>query len=465
VCGVLLHSGFNFNSNTEAKKALDMVIKTAGYLPTHFVILAADVDNAYACEDPNSSNRYILFNPAWIRGLTTDTSIDADWVRLGILAHEVGHHALNHYIRGDTGSKPQLELEADSFAGSVLARFGATKGQAQSAFKLPEMCTVEGGESHPKCADRLAAVAKGWIQINDRRKPGTPIPAHPHIVACAEKGKWCAEPGYTLVSVNGDDLKARWQPGQKHSTAAHVTACTKEQMWCADAGYGFVNPGVAGDYRVSWQPGWKHPTALHVTACNEEGMWCADAGYVFVNPSVAGDYKVSWQPGRKHPTAANVVASQNEGSWAPAEGYTFVTNDRNNLTVRWQPGKKHSTAARVTACTKEQVWCADAGYVFVNPNVAGDFRVSWQPGRKHLTAPHVIASVNEGSWHPEAGYEWSSSSDNDLTVRWRPGKPIPSYPHVVACEQEGLWCPETGYVWTNPQNPSQSNYAVKPASP
>lgn len=164
VCGYQLASGFSFSSNNEASQALSKVIQAAGLLPNHFVILAADVDNALACEDNNSSNRYILFNPSWIKGLSLGDNANTDWIRLGILAHEVGHHALNHYLKG-MRSTPQLELEADEFAGKVLAALGATLTQAQSAFRQPSMCSEEGGGTHPKCSLRLAAVASGWRQV------------------------------------------------------------------------------------------------------------------------------------------------------------------------------------------------------------------------------------------------------------------------------------------------------------
>jgi|SRR5947209_14483850 len=161
VCGRELISGFSFSSNNEASQALSKVIRAAGLLPDRFVILAADVDNAFACEDHASSIRYILFNPSWIRGLSLGNSENTDWMRLGILAHEVGHHALNHYLIG-RNSTPQIELEADEYAGKILAILGATLEQAQSAFRQPAMCSKEGGGDHPKCADRLAAVARGW---------------------------------------------------------------------------------------------------------------------------------------------------------------------------------------------------------------------------------------------------------------------------------------------------------------
>src|SRR2546429_2837325 len=140
---------------------MDTVLRVAGLLPTRFAIEAADVDNALACEDNNSPIRYILFSPSWIRGLTVNAGTNTDWVKFGILAHEVGHHALNHYLRGMT-STPKLELEADEFAGGVLALMGATPTQAQSAFRQPGMCNEQGDDTHPKCSDRLAAVYRGW---------------------------------------------------------------------------------------------------------------------------------------------------------------------------------------------------------------------------------------------------------------------------------------------------------------
>jgi len=274
--------GFSFTSNDEARQVLDKVLSTAGFLPQRFEIKAADVDNALACEDHGSSIRYILFNPSWIRGLTAGASNNEYWTRVGILAHEVGHHALNHYLEGDE-SNPRFELEADEFAGAIMAKMGATVRQAQSAFGLPGMCSQEGGGDHPKCADRIAAVAKGWHTFYDNLAPGTPIPSHPHVIACQEKGKWCPDAGYAFVR-RDPNFTARWLPGKKHPSAAHVIAGDKEGAWSTEPGYSFAN-NVPNDLTVRWQPGKAIASHPHVVACKEEGKLCTEPGYVWVNQS------------------------------------------------------------------------------------------------------------------------------------------------------------------------------------
>jgi hypothetical protein len=169
ICSRDLITGFGFSSNPEAQAVLKEVITSgslvegySGLSPDRFEILAAEVENALACEDDNSSKRYILYNPSWIKGLTLGAG--TDWAKIAVLAHEVGHHALGHSIRGGR-STPKLELEADEFAGKLLAKMKASESQALAAYRQPLMCDDNGSDTHPPCAQRLAAVQRGWNNV------------------------------------------------------------------------------------------------------------------------------------------------------------------------------------------------------------------------------------------------------------------------------------------------------------
>ena len=286
VCGYALLSGFSWNSNTEAGEALAKVITAAGYLPDKFVIEAADVDNATACEDDRSSKRIILYSPSWIRGLAGSGSSGVYWARIAVLAHELGHHALGHALRGRS-STPALELEADRFAGRVLAKMNAPLDLSTAAFDQPAMCSKEGSSTHPKCADRIAAVTKGWRDI------------------------------------------IHWVPGQRN-TSLHLVATTKEGYWEPDEGYIFINPADPSDLRVSWKPGKTSPSKPHVIASDQEGSWKPEAGYSWVSRDTPGDFTVRWTPGTKILNYSHVVACEVEGKWCPETGYAW--DDRTSST-------------------------------------------------------------------------------------------------------------------------------------
>jgi hypothetical protein len=101
--------------------------------------------------------RYILYNPefiAWINRSTHD-----NWGTVALLAHEIAHH-LNGHTLGKNGSRPDIELEADEFAGFVLSRLGATLEQAQKVMYY--IATPAASATHPDRAARMEAIRKGW---------------------------------------------------------------------------------------------------------------------------------------------------------------------------------------------------------------------------------------------------------------------------------------------------------------
>jgi hypothetical protein len=100
--------------------------------------------------------RYLFYDPDFLRELAE--ADDTDWVRLGILAHEVGHHLQGHTVSG-AGSSPPIELEADGYAGFVMGLMGAS---AKEATTYLNRLQAEASATHPARKDRQTAVLKGW---------------------------------------------------------------------------------------------------------------------------------------------------------------------------------------------------------------------------------------------------------------------------------------------------------------
>jgi hypothetical protein len=101
--------------------------------------------------------RYILYNPefiAWINRSTHD-----NWGTVALLAHEIAHH-LNGHTLGKSGSRPEIELEADEFAGFVLYKLGATLEQSQKVMYY--IATTTASDTHPDRPSRMEAIRKGW---------------------------------------------------------------------------------------------------------------------------------------------------------------------------------------------------------------------------------------------------------------------------------------------------------------
>ncbi|WP_050605076.1 hypothetical protein [Ruegeria sp. 6PALISEP08] len=136
-------------------------------VPNYQVVETDEVGNAAAVII--DGERYLAFNPEWLAQYEADPN--ARWQLYGVMAHEVGHHLQGHTITG-TGSRPPTELEADEYAGFILAALGANLEEAQSLWAtLP----AEGSVTHQPQHQRLAAVERGWL----RRKGQPPATATP----------------------------------------------------------------------------------------------------------------------------------------------------------------------------------------------------------------------------------------------------------------------------------------------
>src|ERR1041385_6489221 len=103
ICGFRLIEGFGatlIRNNYQAKRVLADIIEAAGLRADTIEIQAAEVDNAYACEDEDDRGgfkRYILYNPSWLNALIQE--VGSDWTARAIFAHAVGHHKRGHLTR------------------------------------------------------------------------------------------------------------------------------------------------------------------------------------------------------------------------------------------------------------------------------------------------------------------------------------------------------------------------------
>ena len=161
----------SFSSDLDADNALDRILSVVG-LSKNFVLSPCnDINNAVAVS--YKGVRYILYDPEFMSMLSSNTS---NWTNLFILAHEVGHHVNGHSLdlvlyAGDIVDAPELEkkrqqeLEADEFAGFVLAKLGASLSQTTSS--VSELSNEDDTYStHPKRDKRVASIRKGWYKSN-----------------------------------------------------------------------------------------------------------------------------------------------------------------------------------------------------------------------------------------------------------------------------------------------------------
>ena len=139
---------------SDVREMLQDIIDVTG-LQTDINLKEADVLNIQA--SISHRKRYISYNPTYIASLNKMTR--NKWAVMTLLAHEVGHHLNGHTIRKG-GSTPELELEADEFAGFILQKLGATLQESQNVMHY--ISIAKESRTHPAKNSRLRAIEKGW---------------------------------------------------------------------------------------------------------------------------------------------------------------------------------------------------------------------------------------------------------------------------------------------------------------
>jgi len=129
------------------------------HLSDRFILEPGDVMNLEA--SVSHHKKYIKYNPEfidWINQATHDK-----WATIALIAHEVGHHVKGH-TRKRGGSRPEIELEADEYAGLVLQKMGATLKEAQEVMYY--IARTVPSKTHPDRQSRMMAIEKGWDEAS-----------------------------------------------------------------------------------------------------------------------------------------------------------------------------------------------------------------------------------------------------------------------------------------------------------
>lgn len=160
--------GSTFQSSDASVAALDEILNTVGAARRFQIQACTNINNALAIT--LQGVRYIMYDPEWIASL----DYMQDWAGKFILAHEVGHHINGHTIDVMVSMKNSRriplyqsriqELEADKFAGFVMANLGASLNQALIAVNQISDDSDDSNSTHPSRSKRIQAVTAGYNQ-------------------------------------------------------------------------------------------------------------------------------------------------------------------------------------------------------------------------------------------------------------------------------------------------------------
>jgi hypothetical protein len=157
----LISAGSVTGKAAEAQAMFDKVSEFTDLRSNVYTIPVTDKKvNVEIC--PGDTN-YIVYNADWVRELYNETN--NLWAIYFVMAHEIGHYVLGHQ-HTQLGSNPKIELEADEYAGEVLAKMKATLKEAQAALRSDAMKPKS--HTHPPIDERLNAVGTGWIKVSEK---------------------------------------------------------------------------------------------------------------------------------------------------------------------------------------------------------------------------------------------------------------------------------------------------------
>tara|TARA_R110000796_G_scaffold252425_1_gene386717 strand:+ start:1090 stop:2178 length:1089 start_codon:yes stop_codon:yes gene_type:complete len=165
LCSVLQSN--SFSSNSAAEDALEKILGAIGASKRFVLQPCSNTNNAVATS--YRGIRYILYDPDFMNTLNYGNN----WGNLFILAHEVGHHINGHSLdlvlyatdaveSVSLAQSRQQELEADEFAGFVLAKLGGPISAANEVISKISNNSDDSYSTHPSRSKRLNAVAIGY---------------------------------------------------------------------------------------------------------------------------------------------------------------------------------------------------------------------------------------------------------------------------------------------------------------
>lgn len=169
----------DFVSNSDADKALNLILSTIGASKRFILRECASINNA--CATTYKGVRYVFYNDRFMDDIV---NMSDNWSNLSILAHEVGHHINGHTLEvllytSDVVKEVSLsesrkqELEADEFSGFVMAKLGATKEQALKVMRIISSDEDDTNSTHPSKSKRLAAITRGYNNGKSQSKTTT----------------------------------------------------------------------------------------------------------------------------------------------------------------------------------------------------------------------------------------------------------------------------------------------------
>jgi tetratricopeptide (TPR) repeat protein len=157
----------NFTTDIKAENALDRILNVIGASKRFVLQPCENINNASAIS--YKGIRYILYDSNFMNTINNNNN----WGNLFILAHEVGHHINGHSVdlvlyASETVETKTLEqkriqeLEADEFAGFILAKLGGDITEVNKLINKISSNKDDSNSTHPNASKRINAIKIGY---------------------------------------------------------------------------------------------------------------------------------------------------------------------------------------------------------------------------------------------------------------------------------------------------------------
>ncbi|WP_147437314.1 M48 family metalloprotease [Ulvibacter antarcticus] len=158
-----------FKTEYSYDEIFDRILSVIGINRNFELVECNNINNAVAYtrfEENIGYVRYIAYDDNFMGRIEKNSN---DWAKIGILAHEIGHHLNFHNLTyiDNLADKRSQEIESDEFAGFVLQKLGATLNDAKLFIKVSNDEIDDTNSTHPKRSSRLKAIERGYTNAKN----------------------------------------------------------------------------------------------------------------------------------------------------------------------------------------------------------------------------------------------------------------------------------------------------------
>lgn len=206
----ILPGPFSNAPSAEFENLVAAVFKTSPFPSYPYTILRTKDPSALrlGCHtyDELEYHTFLLYNPD--SAMDINVKAKSRYALMALLAHQVGHHAFHHFLQWPNKSIETQELQADYFAGWLLAKLNVPQSDLTKGLTV----LVEDNlpENYPSLKERTDATRLGYAMSRNEDRGPLAILENSGSLSTEWLAKWCRT---TSVSTSSVELTETIFPG------------------------------------------------------------------------------------------------------------------------------------------------------------------------------------------------------------------------------------------------------------